>query len=212
MVYHYVADAYLIRPARRCLTPGEQTGRVVLCVHTKIKCRTRLRYWREIRRVPLSVCNLKAVVEILRSSAEGLISLLCCISGGHSLMLTPSVVAAGRCKWAVRRGRKYSNICSKFCIIGSKPSVFSGQDANMVCPQRTEFSPSDVSGRQSLDLRSCSSCVVSFVHREVVFTPKCTNLCSPEVKKPLRWNVFKRLKQVQSPRLFLWKYPSQTFV
>ena len=84
------------------------------------------------------------------------------------------------------RGRKYSNICSKFCIIGSKPSVFSGQDANMVCPQRTEFSPSDVSGRQSLDLRSCSSCVVSFVHREVVFTPQCTNLCSPELKKPLR--------------------------
>lgn len=59
VVYHYVADAYLIRPALRCLTPREQTGRVVLCVHTKITCRARLRHWGEIRRIRFNVqCNL----------------------------------------------------------------------------------------------------------------------------------------------------------
>lgn len=36
VVYHYVADAYLIQPALQCLTPQEQTGHgVTLYVHTK---------------------------------------------------------------------------------------------------------------------------------------------------------------------------------
>ena len=47
------------------------------------------------------------------------------------------------------------------------------------CPQMNYFSPSDVCGQQSLDLRSWPSCVVPFVYGEVVLSPQCTNLCSP---------------------------------
>ena len=46
------------------------------------------------------------------------------------------------------------------------------------CPQRNDLSPSDVSGQQSLDLRSLHSSVVPFV-RKVVLFPWCTNLCIP---------------------------------
>lgn len=75
------------------------------------------------------------------------------------------------------QGRKYSNICSQCCIAGSKPSVLSGLDVNIVCPQRTEFSPSDVSGEQSLDseelfllccvIRSWRGCFYSPVYDSV---------------------------------------------
>ena len=47
------------------------------------------------------------------------------------------------------------------------------------CPQRNYLSPSDVSGPQSLDLKSWPSCVVPSVYGEVVLSPQCTNLCSP---------------------------------
>ena len=43
------------------------------------------------------------------------------------------------------------------------------------CPQRNDFSPSDLSGQQSLDLRSWPSCV----YGEVVLSPQFLNMCSP---------------------------------
>ena len=36
------------------------------------------------------------------------------------------------------------------------------------CPQRNDLPPSDISGQQSLDVRSRPSCVVSFIYGEVV--------------------------------------------
>ena len=47
------------------------------------------------------------------------------------------------------------------------------------CHQGNDLSPSDVSGQQSIALRSWPSCVVPFVYGEVVLSPQCTNLCSP---------------------------------
>ena len=59
------------------------------------------------------------------------------------------------------------------------------------CPQRNDFPPSDVSGQQSLDVRSWPSCEVPFVYGEVVFSPQCTNM----------WNVFKTMNQDKMPRI-----------
>ena len=61
-----------------------------------------------------------------------------------------------------------------------KPSVFSGQKC-LHCPQRNDFSPSDVSGQQSLDLRSPSVLCHLFLVREVVLSlrrAKCAVLAA----------------------------------
>ena len=59
-----------------------------------------------------------------------------------------------------------------------KPSLLSGRDVHIVVLKGTFFSLLDLSGQQSLDLRSRPSCVVPFIHGEVVLSPQCSNLCS----------------------------------
>ena len=46
-------------------------------------------------------------------------------------------------------------------------------------PQRNDFSLADVSVQQSLDFRSWPSCVMPFIHGEVVLSLQCTNLYGP---------------------------------
>lgn len=50
-----------------------------------------------------------------------------------------------------------------FVSASFKPTVLSGRDVNIVVLIRNDFSPPDVSGQQSVDLRSWLSCVVPFV-------------------------------------------------
>ena len=71
------------------------------------------------------------------------------------------------------------------------------------CPQRNDSSPSDLSGKQTLDLRSKPSCVLlPFIYREVVLSLQCTNLYS-HVTYNIGYIVHLKKKQVtaESSRL-----------
>ena len=62
-----------------------------------------------------------------------------------------------------------------FTPLSDSPSTL----ARMFSPQRNDFSPSDVSGQQGVDLWSRLSCVVPFVYGEVVLSPQCINPWHP---------------------------------
>ena len=69
--------------------------------------------------------------------------------------------------------RSFQFVMDGFIYSSFRPSVLSGQDVYIVVLKGVT---SDVSGQQSLGLRSWPSCVVPFVYGEVVSSSQCTNL------------------------------------